>query len=405
MLRTLLVAALLALLGGCATDRAAKASAEKPPVTILVSIDGFRPDYLGLGSTPTLDALAAGGVRAAMRPSFPTKTFPNHYTLVTGLRPDEHGIVDNNMEDTRRPGARFSLGNAKQALDPFWWDAAEPIWVTAERQGVRTATMFWPGSEVPIRGVRPSTWQRYDQSISNRQRVEAVMDWLRRPPERRPRFVTLYFDTVDTAGHAKGPGAPEVMAAVAEVDARIGELVAEMKALGQPANLVIVSDHGMAATRSARVVRIDRLLDPAAIRVVSDGAFLGINPLPGREAEVERVLLAPPPNLECWRRGELPARFRYGQNARVPAIFCLAATGWLVAAGEPTWPADGGAHGYDDAAPEMAALFIAHGPAFAERTTLPPFDNVAVYTLLARLLGVRPAVEGDASVADRALRR
>ncbi|NCU11091.1 MAG: alkaline phosphatase family protein, partial [Sphingomonadaceae bacterium] len=178
-------------------------------IVILIGIDGFRPDYLDRGVTPHLSALASGGISGPMRPSFPTKTFPNHWTLVTGVVPDRHGIVGNRMEDPARPGELFSMANE----DPFWWSAAEPIWVMAERAGIRTATMFWPGSNVgwggtrarpnatTEGGIRPADWQSFNQAVNNTQRVNAVLDWLRRPPAIRPRLVTLYFDTVDTAGH------------------------------------------------------------------------------------------------------------------------------------------------------------------------------------------------------------
>jgi predicted AlkP superfamily pyrophosphatase or phosphodiesterase len=162
------------------------AQERRAPVTILVSIDGFRPDYLDRGLTPNLGALAAAGAKAAMRSSFPTKTFPNHTTLVTGLRPDRHGIVDNNMEDPAKPGILFKISNA-EALKPFWWSAAEPIWITAEKQGVRTATVFWPGTEVPFGGVRPQSWMPYNEAVTGPQRVDQVIDWLRRPAATRPR--------------------------------------------------------------------------------------------------------------------------------------------------------------------------------------------------------------------------
>ena len=409
MLRSLFASLFLAL-AGCTTATAVTApqtiaATQREPVTILVSIDGFRPEYLGRGDSPNLDALAATGVTAEMRPSFPTKTFPNHYTIVTGLRPDRHGIVDNNMEDAARPGERFSMGNASQALDPFWWDGGEPIWVTAEKQGVRTATMFWPGSEVAVRGTRPADWQRFDMNITNPQRVRAVVDWLRRPQASRPQFVTLYFDTVDTAGHRYGPQAPETRAAIREVDSRIGELGAGLDALGQPVNYVITSDHGMAATSAERVIRADRLLDPAAFRTISDGAFLSLDPLPGREEEVAAALLRPHPHMQCWRKGDLPERFAYGTHPRVPAIFCLAETGWLILASEPRYSPDGGTHGYDNLDPAMKALFIASGPAFRSGVTLPIFDNVAVYPLLAEVLGVVPQPsDGQAETLAPALR-
>lgn len=274
----------LALLGGCAhadtspsmampapMHRATQAAA-KAPVTILVSIDGFRADYMTRGLTPHLSRLASDGATAVMRPSFPSKTFPNHWTLVTGVVPDRHGIVANSFSDPTRPDERFSMASD----DPFWWNAAEPIWVTAERAGIPTATMFWPGSNVAwgghveanshhmvVGGTRPRDWAQYNGAITDRQRVDMIVDWLRRPAETRPHFLTLYFDEVDTAGHADGPDSPEVNAAIRAVDGAIGRLIAELAKLDQPANLVVVADHGMAAISSDRVVALDSFLDPA----------------------------------------------------------------------------------------------------------------------------------------------
>ena len=184
---------------------------QRAPVTILVSIDGFRPDYLQRKVTPNLNELAASGISGSMRPSFPSITFPNHWTLVTGLRPDRHGVVGNRMEDTAHPGMTFTM----QSEEPFWWTQAEPIWITAEKAGIRSATMFWPGANVDFSGVRPQDWQQYGHEVSNRQRVDAVIDWLRRPAATRPRFLTLYFDTVDSAGHMDGPDGLKTNAAVA----------------------------------------------------------------------------------------------------------------------------------------------------------------------------------------------
>lgn len=377
------------------------------PVTVLVGIDGFRADYIKRGLTPRLADLAAAGATGPMRPSFPTKTFPNFYTLVTGKRPDRHGIVGNSMIDPRRPGEMFSLGNARQALDPFWWSEAEPIWITAEKAGLRSATMFWPGSEVAMAGRRPSDWLRFDQNVSNVQRVNTLLDWLRRPANIRPAFATIYFDTVDTAGHRFGPDSAEVNAAMAEVDTRIGELVDGAARLGVAVNWVIVADHGMRQTEEARVIQLDEIIDRASYIAVETGPYAAIEPAAGTDNRVAEALLVPHDHMTCTRKEDLPSRLGYGSNPRVAAIICIAEDGWTILAGPPAYPVTGGAHGYDNADPEMLALFIAHGPAFAKGATLPIFDNVAVAALLRTVLGLPEDAEADGKLADvwAALRR
>lgn len=372
-----------------APPSAAQVQAQGAPLTILISIDAFRPDYLDRGVTPTLSALAAGGAHGAMRPSFPSKTFPNHYALVTGLRPDRNGIVENNMVDPAIPGVTFTMGTHDAVVDRRWWDEATPIWVAAERAGIKTGTMFWPGSEAAIQGVRPTYWKPFNQKMTPDQRVDQALAWLDLPADERPRFLTLYFDNVDTAGHHFGPDSPEVNAEAARVDAAIRRLEDGLKARGVVANQVIVADHGMAPVSRDRVVYIDDILSPDEGRWLATGPFLTYYPAPGRTAEVERRLLRPWPHMQCWRKGDIPARLHYGHNPRVAPLFCLAQTDWQIATHKSKL-SDKGAHGYDNAAPEMAAVFIANGPAIRPGARPAVFDNVDVYPLLAHLLGVRP---------------
>jgi len=379
----------------------------KAPVTVLVSIDGFRADYLDRGVTPNLSALAAAGISSAMRPSYPSKTFPNHWTLVTGLRPDRTGIVANKMLDASRPGDIFTMASD----DPFWWNAAEPIWVTAEKAGIRTATAFWPGSNVawggerskdwpnPVTGgTRPEDWLQFNQALSDRQRVDSVIDWLRRPAETRPRLVTLYFDEVDTAGHEYGPDDQRTTDAVANVDKAIGRLRDELARLGQPVNFVIVADHGMAPISQDRLMVLDTFSNPDDYDVVEDGVYASINPKSGKQTAVEKALLgAHGPHLTCYRKAEVPERLHYGKNSRVPAILCLPDSGWTVVAHPPKRKVEGGAHGYDNDAPDMRALFIASGPAIKPIGKIPTFDNVDVAPLLRDLIGLPPGqgLDGD----------
>ena len=379
----------------------------KAPVTILVSIDGFRSDYLDRGVTPNLSALAANGVRASMIPSFPSKTFPNHWALVTGEYPDHNGITANKMEDPRRPGEVFTMATD----DPFWWDEAEPVWVAAEKAGIRTATMFWPGANVAWGGkkadawpydidggTRPEDWQQFNEAVTGTQRVNAVLDWMRRPADIRPRFVTLYFDTVDTSGHRFGPDSAETTQAVADVDSMIGKLEAGLKQLDQPANLIIVADHGMAANSTDRVVALDKVADPSLYQIVEAGPYATLIPAPGKNQTLAAKLLAPHDHMTCWRKGNIPARFHYGTNPRIPPYLCLAETGWQIVPSAKD-ARDGGNHGYDNRSPEMAALFIAIGPAFAKGATIDRFENVDVEPLIRELLHLPANPKDDGSAA------
>lgn len=395
---------------------AATVEAARAPVTILVSIDGFRADYLDRGITPNLARLAATGVTGPMRPSFPSKTYPNHWTLVTGLRPDRHGITANMIEDPSRPSEVFTMATD----DPFWWNAAPPIWVTAEKAGIRTASMFWPGSVVAwggtraaawpnevSGGTRPSDWQAFNQQLPGDNRVRQVIDWMRRPAAIRPRFVTTYFDVVDTEGHRAGPDSPGVNAAIAEVDRQVGDLAAGLAELGQPANLIVVADHGMAATSDTRVVALDKIVSATDARIVEAGPYATFMPLPGRESAVAAALLKPHEHMECWRKEAIPTRFHYGRNTRIPPFLCLGQDGWELMKTAPTASFSRGNHGFDPAAPSMRALFVANGPAFAAGRKIAAFDNVAVAPLLRTLLGLPadPTLDGTDAVFRPVLRR
>jgi len=365
------------------------------PVTILVSIDGFHPDYLTRFGPPTLNQLAQQGASGPMRPSFPTKTFPNHWTLVTGLVPDKHGIVANRMEDKRRPGDVFTMST----VDPWWWREAKPVWIEAEEAGIRTANMFWPGSAVawggtlrrygPVTdGIMSRDWVPFSMQVGNVQRVNTVLDWLRRPADIRPKFVTLYFDTVDSAGHSVGVTGKDIGAAVLEVDERIAQLVSGLKKMQQPANLVITSDHGMAPISTSRIIAMDKVLDEGTYRMVESGAYATFEALDGQAQALEAKLLAKHERMECWRKSEIPARYEYGTHPRIPPYLCLPHTGWSIYDSKPEFAREGGNHGFDPFAPEMTALFIANGPDIAPGAKVEKFQNTAIAPFLRHLLSL-----------------
>jgi len=383
---------------------AGPALADPAPV-ILISIDGFRADYLDRGISPTLSALAAGGVRAErMIPSFPSVTFPNHTTLVTGLYPDHNGIVNNAFMDRAMPGP-FSMASK----DERWWGESTPIWVSAERAGLHTGVMFWPGVAVAHDGVRPGLWHDFDRKISPTERVDTVLGWFDLPPGQRPQLALLYLEAVDGAGHTFGPDSAEVNDAIGTIDTAVGRLVAGLKARGVSANLIVVADHGMAPVGAHNLVMLDDLIDLPAVKVAFDGTVVGIDiPATSRASAVRRALVRHQPHMQCWDKANIPADLHYGTNRRVPDVVCAVQTGWLVmtresfARGQGAHPGiEKGAHGYDIHDPLMGALFIANGPAFQSGRVIPPFPNVDIYPLMTRLLGITP-LPNDGHLADLA---
>jgi len=362
---------------------------------LLISLDGVRPDYLGRGDTPNLDRLADAGVRAEwMQSVYPSLTFPNHYSMVTGLYPDHHGIVHNSMRDAEL--GRFTLSNRGAVSDGRWW-GGEPIWVTAERAGLPTATLSWPGSEAEILGVRPSRWSVFDGARPMLERVQTVLGWLSESDATRPRLATLYFEHPDSAGHHNGPHSPEVRAAMREVDAAIGTLIdgLETRNLLDQVNIIIVSDHGMAEVPASQLIAIEQMLPEGKAEIVSAGQVIGVQPHPGQEEAVAEVMVGAHAQYACWRKGELPARWHYGQHSRIPAIVCQMHEGWdaLPRRFVEERQASGqvrGSHGFDPALESMRAIFIAHGTAFRQQVTVPAFENINIQPLLLHLLGLPP---------------
>jgi predicted AlkP superfamily pyrophosphatase or phosphodiesterase len=406
--RLLAVLVLSLFLVACAaTMRPPSASPRSPthPV-ILVSIDGLPASVPGTGAMPTLDAIAREGVRANwLTPSYPTLTFPNHYTLVTGLRPDHHGIVHNNMRD---PQLGEFVSKEESAKDGRWW-GGEPIWATLQRQGGIAATMFWPGSEAEIAGQRPRLSRRFDRGLSANARVDQVLRWLDLPMHERPQLLTLYFEFFDVAAHEQGARSQASAQAMDTVDVALARLRDGLRARGleTATDLIVVSDHGIADVPREQVRYLDDRIEASAYHLRSWGQFTALDPVPGREAEVERALLGPQDRYACWRKADLPPAWHYGGHPRIPAIVCQAEAGWrLIDRNRSLEPQPvKGEHGFAPEDPSMRAIFVAAGPSFRRGATLPAFDNVDLYPLLAKLLGVDPAPnDGRLSSTAAALR-
>lgn len=369
------------------------------PTVILISLDGFRYDYLDKFSPPTLNKLAKNGVRAKwMIPSFPTKTFPNHYTIATGLYPANHGIVENNVYDF---GTVFSMSKREEVENPRWW-GGEPVWVTAEKQGQIAASYFFVGSETLIGGEQPTFWRKYDGGVPPQMRVDKVLSWLDLPREKRPTMITLYFSDTDDAGHGFSPDAEETRYAALNVDGYVERLMNGLRAreIDKKVNVIIVSDHGMAAVDLRQATFLDDYFDfDLAEKIVWTNEIVQIFPNAGKTDEIFSKIN----NLKhttCWKKADIPDRLHYKDGKRVAPIVCSSEEGWLTTSRKryKDWMDDiddperpRGAHGYDNRYQSMQATFIAHGASFKKGYIAEPFENIHVYNLMCAILGLTPA--------------
>lgn len=330
-------------------------------------------------------------------PVFPTKTFSNHYTIVTGRYPARHGIVSNVLT-APDIGRRLSLFDREAVRDASFY-LAEPIWVAAERQGRRTAPLFWPGSEAPIGGVLPSYSLPFDGTMPDSARIGWMLERLALPAEERPVFLTLYFGLVDNAGHEYGPDAAATDTAIVAADRLIGRVMAGLERIGRgDVNMLVVSDHGMASTGPERVIWLDEYLPEDAMEVDEMNTLFTAWPAPGMEDSVHRALERAP-HLTVYRRDELPKRYRL-EGPRIAPILAIADEGWTISrrtTEDPSPTIIRGNHGYDDSLTSMRAIFVARGPAFRRGLRVPPFRNVHLYPLMANVLHIEPE-ESDGSL-------
>lgn len=360
------------------------------PYVILVSLDGFRYDYAKKYHAEHLLALAAEGASApeGMLPAYPSITFPNHYTIVTGLYPEHHGIVANTFYDPARKEV-YSYHDEKSVGDGTWYGGT-PLWVLAEQQGMRSASFFWVGSEADVQGVRPSYYLKFDGRFPNPKRVEQVLAWLHLPPEQRPHMITLYFSDTDSAGHRYGPESPQVADAVHELDGEIGKLVDGIKESKLPVDLIVLADHGMAEVKGAPIH-----LDEYGLTASSFVQTIGPNMYPKSDEDAQKAyetLRGKSDKFTVYRRAQVPAYLHFDSNPREGDPVVVPTGPYFInatadARGEEHPPV--GMHGYDATRmPEMKAIFFAAGPDIRPGITLEPFENVSVYPLVAKILGL-----------------
>ena len=357
---------------------------------ILISIDGFRWDYFDKVETPNFDRLIANGSKAdGLKTSYPSKTFPNHISIVTGNYPSNHGIISNYFYDADFD-EYFYIGAGSTAAQDGKWIDAEPIWVTIEKQAKRAMIMFWPMSDAEIMGIRPSKYYVYNEDPTNLDRMDQILSWLLHTGNARPSFLASYFSVVDHNGHEYGPDTNETIEAIVEVDQAIGHLINGLEAQNilNEVNIMIVSDHGMTETPSSKYINIADYLDLNDVITVGRGPFMEIRPKNGNIDEIYQSLVGIE-HTQVFKKGETPEDFHYGNNNRIEPILLLADEQWSIVT--PGYSTSLGSHGYDPNYRSMDGIFIAHGPAFKSGFTGPKIHNIHLYEMMCKILGVVPA--------------
>ena len=383
--------------------------AQKKPYVILISIDGLRSDFVEKFNAPALQAYGKSGVVAEyMTSAFPSLTFPNHYSIVTGLYPAHHGLVDNTFFD-EKANATYTMSNKKMVADPYWYGGT-PLWVLAEKQQMVTASFYWVASEAPIENTQPTYFYNYNDKIKIEKRIAQVKEWLSLPAKTRPHLITFYMPDVDDAAHNYGPDSKQAEAAVLYIDNVIKQMNEAVSSLNLPVNFVLVSDHGMALVNSQTPMRLPNAVDPAKFYIPSGSALLQLY---AKDSSVilptYNALLKEAEGYDVYLKENTPKDFHYNKTddrfnrigdiilvAKLPYTFSLS--------GRPSSP---GKHGYDPRLPEMRASFLAWGPAFKSGKKIKGFENVHVYPLVAKILGLQfddKSTDGKLSVLKHTLK-
>lgn len=385
------------------------AAAQKKPYVILISIDGLRSDFVEKLNAKSLQAYGKSGVVADyMTSSFPSLTFPNHYSIITGLYPAHHGLVDNTFFD-KKVNATYTMSNKKMVADPYWYGGI-PLWVLAEKQQMVTASFYWVASEAPIANTKPTYFYNYNDKIKIETRIAQVKAWLSLPDKTRPHLITFYMPDVDDAAHNYGPDSKQAEAAVQYIDNVIRQMNEAVSSLHLPVNFILVSDHGMALVNSQTPMQLPKAVDPAKFYIPSGSALLQLYAKDSSDIlPTYNALLNEANGYDVYLKENTPKDFHYNNTddrfnrigdiilvAKLPYTFSLS--------GRPSSP---GKHGYDPRLPEMRASFLAWGPAFKSGKKIKGFENVHVYPLVAKILGLHfddKTTDGKLSVLKHTLK-
>lgn len=370
--------------------------ASPKPYVILISFDGFRWDYLNRNLTPNLEKVREEGVSAlSLLPAFPSKTFPNHLSIITGMYPSHHGIIEINFYDPFRRQI-YRMQDTITTRSERWY-LGEAFWETAERQGITTASYFWPGSELSDIYRRPTYREFFDYTRPNETRLQGVIDWLKLPAEKRPHFITLYFQDTDSKGHQYGPNSPEVNEAVKKLDSITGLLfkkLAEIK-MQDSINVIFVSDHGMTEVSHDREINIEQIIDSNKATLGDFGPITMVFPKKENSREVYKVLKRNENHYKVYSRDEVPAYFHYNEDPFISPIVVIADQGWSLISNKKSGRNKKGDHGYDNNQIDMHGIFLAIGPNFKKNYRTGTLWNIDIYPLLCKIFNIVPRSDID----------
>ena len=367
----------------------------KKPYLILVSLDGFRWDYVAKYKPPHLSQFIKKGVKtSSLIPSFPSKTFPNHYTIATGMYPDNNGIVGNSYYSYKNK-ALYSIGNREVVEDGRFYGGS-PIWVQADKAGMVTASYFFVGSEADVQGLRPTYYYKYDGKVKNEERVTQALKWLALPAEKRPHLITMYFSDMDDTGHKFSPdNDTEIQKALLALDKHLGDLFDGAKASGLPVNIIVVSDHGMTSTPVDNFFPVETIENDNLFMTVNNGALVNIHPKKGVAINTVMQFLKQKENhFKVYRTEDTPG-FEYtpknkdwGAIQIIPDNKYYFLSSGRIARIKKAGKTILGEHGYDPINKDMHGIFYANGPAFKEGFETPSVKNIHIYPLMCKILGI-----------------
>ena len=371
---------------------------------LLISFDGFRADYIDWYDTPNFDQIKLNGVKAkSLKPVFPTKTFPNHYSIATGMYVENHGLIGNQFFD-KKLNEFYQMKDREKVEDKRFY-GGEPIWSTAEKQGLKTASYFWVGSEAQAGGHYPSIWKKYDQKQSFDARIDSVIKWFEKPIKNRPRLVMLYFHEPDNTGQKYGPRSKENKLMVESVDRTIGNILNKLKTLTiyKKLNVILVSDHGMTEIDKTKKIVLSKYIDTKKIKMEGSGAYTLLYSDENNEIEKSYLKLKQLSNIDVYKKENIPDKWRFKRHHRIKDILIVAKEGWTILKDNlegSYYFYSKAAHGYDNDLQSMQAIFFAQGPAFKKDYTISSINNIDIYPLIAHILNIKSFHEIDGKLEN-----